>query len=99
MPVRKGVLHRICKRCEKTFKPTGRCNFICVKCSKNNRDKSWLDEIIKMQNKIPCKFLKTTPGGKKICTNKFNFDYRVRKKGRATAPKRCETKYCPLDIK
>jgi len=96
--IRKGKLWRICKRCGETFKPTGRCSFICKKCNKNNKDKGWLDEIIKMQNKPKCKYLKMS-GGKKVCTNKFNRDYRKRKVGRSTAPKRCETKYCPLDIK
>ena len=99
MTLRKGKLFRKCQRCEEMFLPTGRCNYICKKCNKNNKDKGWLDEIIKMQNKPKCKYLKSPPGGYKICTNKFNYDFRSRKKGRATAPKRCLTKYCPLDIK
>ena len=95
MTLRIGKIFRKCQRCEEMFKPNGRFNYICPKCNKNNKKGLWLDEIIKMQNKNDCKFLKQ----KNYCTNKFNRDYRKRKVGRSIAPKRCEIKYCPLDIK
>ena len=33
MPIRRGSLWRPCKKCGKSFRPTGRANRVCPKCS------------------------------------------------------------------
>jgi len=92
MPIRKGRLYRICKRCGETFKPTGRCSYICKKCNQNTPGPgSWIDKIIMMQ-KNRCKYLKMS-NGKKLCTHRFNNNYNN------YTSRLCETDHCPLDVK
>ena len=50
--IRKGVLHRVCNRCDKTFKPLGKSSRVCEKCYRRKKS-NWLEKIYEMQNKKP----------------------------------------------
>lgn len=44
--IRRGRLWRICKRCNRSFCPTGKRDFICPKCDRGERG-DWLKELSK----------------------------------------------------
>ena len=46
--LRKGKLHRICIKCEKTFEPSGKSVKICNKC----KGDSWMDYLYRKQRRF-----------------------------------------------
>lgn len=52
MVIRKGKLHRPCKRCGKSFCPTGEATKVCNDClPKSKRMKRWFKEQEKRNKK------------------------------------------------
>ena len=57
MPIRKGRLWRNCRKCNRSFEPTGKSSWICNKC----KPTSYLDMFLKLkkQNDKKKKYKKT----------------------------------------
>ena len=58
MPIRKGKLHRICSRCEKTFEPHGKEHRICDKCNKKATKLGRVKFRLNIKKRITKKYLK-----------------------------------------
>ena len=51
MPIRNGKLHKLCKKCGKSFLPSGRATKLCDKCKgRNSQINKWLKLSRKINN-------------------------------------------------
>jgi len=49
MTIRKGKLHRPCRKCNEMFKPSGPATYLCNKCKPNQKR---IYAMLKLQKKI-----------------------------------------------
>jgi uncharacterized OB-fold protein len=48
MPIRRGMLWKVCRKCGKKFKPIGRKRTLCPKCNPENK---WIVDIVKRERR------------------------------------------------